>query len=308
MDRRNRLAFVAASVEVRHTHAAQPHRGHFQPLAQFSDFHNSPRHSTPTPFDDLTAVPSARSRSRLVAARAKRIDVDAAAPREARVDGQPFGPAAPPDVGEDPLDAMLVEARMPAERHEVAEQSRGVDPRAAVANLHAGVVGLPGHRAHRPEEARAQRLGPPSAPRRPALPGRARHRRRRSAGGRGSRPRAPRAAAREIPAAASVRRRPSRRSPLDRSRAERRAHRLRGSEARLVERGEVELDRLRLDDPRRFRGHRERRDRDLRLARGVEPGSSYAVHRSTPRNGNAAPNPSSARCGARSTANSSRGS
>ena len=63
-------------------------------------------------------------------AAAKRIDVDAAAPREARVDRQRFAAAARHDVDEDPLDAMLVEPGMPAERHEVAragprDRSRG---------------------------------------------------------------------------------------------------------------------------------------------------------------------------------------
>ena len=50
---------------------------------------------------------------------------------------------------------------MPAERHEVAEQPRPIDPLAAVTHLHARVIGLPGDRAHRPEEPRVQRLGAP---------------------------------------------------------------------------------------------------------------------------------------------------
>ena len=57
----------------------------------------------------------------------------------------------------------------------------------------------------------------------------------------------------------------------DRSRAIAARHLRCRRESRLVDRRQVELDRLRLDEPRRLRRHRERRDRDLRLARGVEP-------------------------------------
>src|SRR4051812_39521968 len=41
---------------------------------------------------------------------AKGIDVESAAPREARIDGERIGRAALPDIGEYPLDAMFVKA------------------------------------------------------------------------------------------------------------------------------------------------------------------------------------------------------
>ena len=51
----------------------------------------------------------------------ERIDVEPAAAREPRLDGEPLGRASAHHVDEDPLDAMLVETRMPT----VAEQIRG---------------------------------------------------------------------------------------------------------------------------------------------------------------------------------------
>ena len=61
-----------------------------------------------------------------------------------------------PEVGEDPLDAMFVESRVPAKRHEIAEEIGVPDPRAAVREFHARIVGLAGHRTHRTEEARVE--------------------------------------------------------------------------------------------------------------------------------------------------------
>ena len=54
-----------------------------------------------------------------------------------------------------------METGMSAERHEVAEQPRPIDPRAEVADLNTGVIGLAGDRAHRPEQPREQRLAAP---------------------------------------------------------------------------------------------------------------------------------------------------
>ena len=177
-------------------------------------------------------------------------------------------PAAPPDVDEDPLDAMLVESGMPAERHEIAQQSRAIDARPAIVDLHARVVGLSGHRAHRAEESREQRLAAH------------RHRRATQRFGRGvvaidrDRQRID-ADAGELGDAAAPRSRAGGSSVTSTARAdrvprvarERRGNVGAASEARQVESGEIELDRLRLDEPRRVGGHGERRDRHLRLAR-----------------------------------------
>ena len=53
-----------------------------------------------------------------------------------------------------------------------------------------------------------------------------------------------------------------------------RGHVGRPIETRQVEPGEIELHRLRLDEPRRIGGHGERRDRDLRLAVPVRASSA----------------------------------
>src|SRR5258708_25853890 len=42
LDRRHRLVFVAPAIEVRHAHAAQPHRRHFEAGAKCSLFHSLP--------------------------------------------------------------------------------------------------------------------------------------------------------------------------------------------------------------------------------------------------------------------------
>ena len=47
---------------------------------------------------------------------------------------------------------------MPAKRDEIGKQTRPIDPRPAIADLHARIIGLAGHGAHRTEEARAERF------------------------------------------------------------------------------------------------------------------------------------------------------
>ena len=88
----------------------------------------------------------------------ERIDVDAAAPREASVDGEPLASAARRNVDEDPFDAILVKSRMPAIGDEVAKESRAIDLSTAVADHHVAVVRLCRDRAARPEERRTQRF------------------------------------------------------------------------------------------------------------------------------------------------------
>src|SRR5450755_842292 len=79
----------------------------------------------------------------------KRIDVDPAPAREARVDGESFRPAACRDVDKYLLHAGLVKRRVTAVGNKVAQQARAFDARTPISDEDVGVVRLAGHRAGR---------------------------------------------------------------------------------------------------------------------------------------------------------------
>src|SRR5690606_37761555 len=84
------------------------------------------------------------------------VDVQAAAAGVAGFHRQPLRAAAGQQVDEDPLDALLVEAGVFAERDQVAQQAGAVDARAAVGDVDGGPVGLAGDRAVGLEQLAAQ--------------------------------------------------------------------------------------------------------------------------------------------------------
>src|SRR5690606_15317029 len=75
------------------------------------------------------------------------IDVEAAATRVARLHRQALRIEACRQVDEDPLDALLVELAVVAERDQVAQQARRIDPWAGALDAHARPIRLAGDRA-----------------------------------------------------------------------------------------------------------------------------------------------------------------
>ena len=101
---------------------------------------------------------------------AERIDVDAAAAGEARVDRQRIAPALLDDVDEDAFDAMLVESGVTAKRYEIAQKRGAIDRRPAIGDLHRREVRLERDRTQRPEEIGLQRFLDRRVRRPPAVP------------------------------------------------------------------------------------------------------------------------------------------
>src|SRR5208283_2751032 len=89
---------------------------------------------------------------------AERIDVDAAAAHETRVDRQRPRRTAPKDIDEHALDAAFVERRVAPVGHQIAQQSGAVDAWPPITDHEVAAVGLAGDRAARTEQRRAQRF------------------------------------------------------------------------------------------------------------------------------------------------------
>src|SRR5271169_3613207 len=89
---------------------------------------------------------------------AERVDVDAAAAHEARIDGQRLWRTALENVAKHALDAAFMERRMASVRHQIAQQSGAVNACSPIPDHDITAIRLAGDRAAGAKQRRAQRL------------------------------------------------------------------------------------------------------------------------------------------------------
>ena len=97
-------------------------------------------------------------RQRQIKVSPKRIDIQTAATGVARINGKAFRLAFTHHIQKYLFNALLMKPGMFAIRNDLPQQSRVIDWRADITNLHASPIRLPGHRTIRFQQVRKQRF------------------------------------------------------------------------------------------------------------------------------------------------------